>query len=333
MAEGKRQAAHAADRESSLLVTRYSSLVLGLNAGGTRTVALLAEAGSGAVLGRGVGGPGNIRAVGAGRATEAVAAAIAAAFADAGREQGPVAAVAIGAAGAARPDDRAAVEDCLRAVIAAGRYAVTNDAAIALRAAVPSGPAVLLIAGTGSIGYGRAADGREVRAGGWGYLLDDDGSAYAVGLAGLSAVLRAHDGRRPQTALRGVLLAAAGLAAPEEIVGWVYRQPTPRDEIAALAPVVADAARAGDEVAVGIVAAAGEALGTLAVAVLRQLDAAAGAAIPLVTDGGFLHASEDLLLPPLLRAADGQGFAVEHRAATEDAALGAAALARDLLAE
>lgn len=317
--------------QPSNLPARHPALVLGLNAGGTRTVALLAEAGSGAVLGRGVGGPGNIRAVGAARVTESVAAATAAAFADAGREPGPVAAVAIGAAGAARPDDRAAVEECLRAVIAAERYAVTNDAAIALRAAVPSGPAALLIAGTGSIGYGRAADGREVRAGGWGYLLDDDGSAYAVGLAGLSAILRAHDGRRPQTALRGALLAAAGLAAPEEIIGWVYRQPTPRDEIAALAPVVADAARAGDQVAVGIVAAAGEALGALAVAVLRQLGAVASATIPLVTDGGFLHVSEDVLLPPLLRAVSGQGFAVGHRAATEDAALGAVAMARDLL--
>jgi N-acetylglucosamine kinase-like BadF-type ATPase len=306
-------------------------LILGLDAGGTKTVALLAEAESGAVIGRGVGGPGNIRAVGAERVTESLATAITAAFAAAGREAGAITATAIGAAGAARPDDRAAVEDCLRAVVAAEHYAVTNDAAIALRAAVPSGAAVLLIAGTGSIGYGRTADGREVRAGGWGYLLDDDGSAYAVGLAGLSAVLRAHDGRAPQTALRMTLLDAWELAAPEEIIGRVYRQPTPRDEIAALAPLVAGAARSGDAVAGSILAAAGDALGTLAIATLRKLDAPSNAPIPLVTDGGFLHACADLLLPPLLGAIANQNLAIEHRPATAEAALGALALARCLL--
>jgi N-acetylglucosamine kinase-like BadF-type ATPase len=306
-------------------------LVLGLDAGGTKTVALLAEAESGAVLGRGVGGPGNIRAVGAERVTESLTAAIAGAFAAAGREPGAVAAAAIGAAGAARPDDRAALEGCLRAVVAAGQYAVTNDAAIALRAAVPTGPAVLLIAGTGSIGYGRAADGREVRSGGWGYLLDDAGSAYAVGLAGLSAVLRAHDGRAPHTALRAALLDAWGLAAPEEIIGRVYLQPTPRDEIAALAPLVAAAARSRDAVAGAILAAAGDALGILAIATLRKLDAPTNATIPLVTDGGFLHACADLLLPPLLDAIGDHNLAADHRPATAEAALGALALARDLL--
>jgi N-acetylglucosamine kinase-like BadF-type ATPase len=306
-------------------------LILGLDAGGTKTVALLSEAESGAVIGRGVGGPGNIRAVGAERVTESLATAVAAAFAAAGREPGAVAAAAIGAAGAARPDDRAAVENCLRAVVAAEHYAVTNDAAIALRAAVPSGAAVLLIAGTGSIGYGRTVDGREVRAGGWGYLLDDDGSAYAVGLAGLSAVLRAHDGRARQTALRATLLDAWDLAAPEEIIGQVYRQPTPRDEIAALAPLVAADARSGDAVAGSILAAAGDALGALAIATLRKLDAPSNAPIPLVTDGGFLHGCADLLLPPLLRAITSQNLAVEHRPATAEAALGAVALARDFL--
>jgi N-acetylglucosamine kinase-like BadF-type ATPase len=318
-------------RDSSALGTRHAALVLGLDAGGTKTVALLAEAASGAVLGRGVGGPGNIRAVGSERVAEALATAVAGAFASAGVAPRAVAAAVIGAAGAARPDDRAAVEGCLRAAVVAGRYAVTNDAAIALRAAVPSGPAVLLIAGTGSIGYGRAADGREVRAGGWGYLLDDDGSAYAVGLAGLSAVLRAHDGRAQQTALRSALLDAWALATPEEIIGRVYLQPVPRDEIAALAPLVAAAARSGDTVAGGILATAGEALGTLAVATLRKLDAPPGAPIPLVTAGGFLHACADLLLPPLLAAISSEGLAVEHRPATGDAALGAVALARDLL--
>ena len=293
-------------------------LLVGIDAGGTKTVALLARADDRAVLGQGVGGPGNIRAVGAERVTAALTTAIAAAFAAAGLPQTAVAAAAIGAAGAARADDRAAVEACLRA-------------AIALRAAVPSGPAVLLIAGTGSIGYGRTADGQEVRAGGWGYLLDDAGSAYAVGLAGLGAVLRAHDGRDPQTTLSATLLAAWGLAEPEGIIGRVYQLPPPRDEIAALAPLVAAAARAGDPVAAAIVANAGDALGALAVATIGKFAPASGATIPLVTSGGLLHACADLLLPPLLSTIARHGYTVAHHPATQEAALGALAFARELL--
>jgi len=306
-------------------------LLVGIDAGGTKTVALLARADDQAVLGQGVGGPGNIRAVGAERVTAALTTAIAAAFAAAGLPQTAVAAAAIGAAGAARADDRAAVEACLRAAIAAERYAVTNDAAIALRAAVPSGPAVLLIAGTGSIGYGRTADGQEVRAGGWGYLLDDAGSAYAVGLAGLGAVLRAHDGRDPQTTLSATLLAAWGLAEPEGIIGCVYQLPPPRDEIAALATLVVAAARAGDPVAAAIVANAGDALGALAVATIGKFAPASGATIPLVTSGGLLHACADLLLPPLLGTIARHGYTVAHHPATQEAALGALAFARELL--
>ena len=313
------------------VTTAATRLIIGIDAGGTKTVALLARADGQMILGQGVGGPGNIRAVGAERVTAALTTAVAAAFAAAGLSPTTIAAAAIGAAGAARPDDRAAVETCLRVALAADRYAVTNDAAIALRAAIPTGPAILLIAGTGSIGYGRTAEGREVRAGGWGYLLDDAGSAYAIGLAGLGAVLRAHDGRDPQTTLSATLLVAWGLAEPEGIIGRVYQLPPPRDEIAALAPLVVAAARAGDAVAGSIVANAGDALGALAVATIGKLAPAPKATIPLVTTGGLLHACADLLLPPLLGIIARQGYTVAHHPATREAAIGALAFARDLL--
>jgi N-acetylglucosamine kinase-like BadF-type ATPase len=313
--------------------TDHGPFVLGLDAGGTKTVCLLANATDGTILGRGVGGPGNIHAAGAARVAMALADAIGAAFAAAGvaTETATVAAAAIGAAGAARADDRAAVGLLLRGAIAAGRYAVENDAAIALRAALPTGAGALLISGTGSIGYGRTAEGWEIRAGGWGYLLDDAGSAYAVGLAALTALLHAHDGRGPATALRGPLLENWELVAPEGIIARVYRQPPPRDEIAALAPLVLAAAREGDAVAAGIIAGAGEALGALAAATIRRLDAAPGTIVPLVTDGGFLRAGEAQLLPPLLGVVAAGGLRVAQRHATVEAAHGAVALARALL--
>ena len=221
--------------------------------------------------------------------------------------------------------------ELLRSVVDAGRYAVVNDGAIALRAAVPDGPGALIIAGTGSIGYGRDAAGREHRSGGWGYLLDDIGSAYAVGLAGLTVVLRAHDGRDGPTALSGSLLGAWGLAAPDDLIGRVYRLPPPREEIAALAPLVAEAARAGDVAAGRIMASAGDGLGELAAAVLAKLNPALGVALPVVTDGGFFRAAADLLTPPFLDRIAREGYAVAHRMAEVEAAHGALALACEAL--
>lgn len=308
-------------------------LVIGLDAGGTKTVCLLARAEDGAILGRGVGGAGNIHAAGAAGVAAALHDAISAAFAAAGLDASMVTlgAAVLGAAGAAREDDRAAVGALLRRAVSAGRYHVTNDGVIALCAALPVGPGVLLIGGTGSIGYGRTRAGQEVRAGGWGYLLDDAGSAYAVGLAGLTAVLRAHDGRGSVTALHGPLLDAWILPAPEGIIARVYQQPPPRAAIAALAPLVLTAAQGGDAVAAGIIAEAGSALGDLAVAVIRRLSVAPDVTVPLVIDGGFLRAGAAQLLPPLLGTIVKHGLRVEPHMATVEAAHGAITLARDLL--
>jgi len=294
---------------------------------------LLARADDGEVIGRGVGGPGNIRAVGAERAAQSLKAAIDAAFVAARltREESRVIAAVVGAAGAARADDLTLVEAILRSALVAEHYAVTNDAAVALRAELPTGPGVLLISGTGSIGYGRSASGAEVRAGGWGYLLDDAGSAYAVGLAGLAAVLRAHDGRDPSTALHYPLLAAWELNAPEEIISRIYQQPPPREAVAALGPLVLAAAWEGDAVAQRIVTIAGTALGELTAATIRQLGTAPETIVPLVTDGGFLRVGADLLLPPLLAAVEARGLAVAQRTATIEAAHGALWMAREML--
>src|SRR5207244_11602264 len=100
----------------------------------------------------------------------------------------PVAAACLGLAGAARPEDQKVIQDWARAVSLAQAVEVTTDAAILLAAGTPEGWGLALVAGTGSIAYGRTADGRTARAGGWGYLMGDEGSAYAMVLAGLQAV-------------------------------------------------------------------------------------------------------------------------------------------------
>mgnify|MGYP000917694289 CR=1 FL=1 len=106
-----------------------------------------------------------------------------------------------------------------------------------------------MIAGTGSAGYGRAADGRTAKAGGWGALIDDAGGGYWLARRALSIVARASDGRCPPTKLTDAALTFFGIQKTTEILGKLYPTPPPRDQLARLAPRVFAAAKAGDELA------------------------------------------------------------------------------------
>ena len=89
-------------------------------------------------------------------------------------------------------------------------------------AGAPSGPALALICGTGSIVYGRTVTGELLRAGGWGYLFGDEGSGYAIGIAALRAVMRAYDGRGRETLLSELVLGRYGLHTPPELIQAIY---------------------------------------------------------------------------------------------------------------
>jgi N-acetylglucosamine kinase-like BadF-type ATPase len=162
---------------------------------------------------------------------------------------------------------------------------VLEDAALLLAAGSPDGWGVAVVAGTGSMAYARGADGRTARAGGWGPLLGDEGSGYAIALAGLRAAARAADGRAAATPLTDRLLAACGLTRPEELVGVVYRGGD-RATLAALAPVVLDAADSGDAVAGEIATSAAAELAAAAAAAARSLGL--GARFPVALAGGLL---------------------------------------------
>ncbi|HKA52908.1 MAG TPA: BadF/BadG/BcrA/BcrD ATPase family protein, partial [Candidatus Binatia bacterium] len=146
-----------------------------------------------------------------------------------------------------------------------------------------------VVAGTGSIAYARAPDGRTARAGGWGYLLGDEGSGYALTLAGLQAVARAADGRAPATRMTDAFLNKLGLSDPHDLIPAVYRS-MDRADLAALAPVVLDAADAGDTVTVQIVETAAHDLAATVAAAARALGLDRQA-VPLALAGGVLLAS------------------------------------------
>ncbi|HYT93056.1 MAG TPA: N-acetylmuramic acid 6-phosphate etherase, partial [Gemmataceae bacterium] len=265
-----------------------SPLYLGIDGGGTQTVALLTDA-DGTVLGRGEAGPSNLHAVGVGPALRALETAAAAAFATAKLPVQPVTAACLGLAGADRPWERSLLHDWAQRVHLCEHLELTSDGALLLAAGTPDNWGLALVAGTGSIAVGRAADGRTARAGGWGYLLGDEGSGYRIALAALQAIAQATDGRGPPTALVGAFLSHLRLDAPQALIATVYRSDFDRSRLASLAPLVFAAAEAGDVVARQIVADAAEQLAEAGAAVVRQLGWQH--AVPLALAGGCLLAS------------------------------------------
>src|SRR5262245_58880847 len=219
--------------------------LLGVDGGGSKTVALLADS-AGRVLGRGAAGASNYQAIGAARACGAIEQAALAAFAVAGIVPGRVGAVCLGMAGAGRPDDQALFRGWAVVQWPGALVSIVNDAELALAAGTPDGWGVALICGTGSIAYGRDRAGRVARAGGWGPLMGDEGSAYAIGLAALRAVARAADGRGPATALTRAVLDRWSLADLQALIRRVYREAAAPADIAALAALVEAIAAGGD---------------------------------------------------------------------------------------
>lgn len=221
-------------------------LALGLDAGGTETH-LLAEWDAGADRMERRGPAANLQRAG----TDAVVSTLGALIRDVLRERESVGRVAVcaGVAGAGRVDEQEEVQGRLQAALAGAaeevRVAVTHDAAIALEAAFGSENGLVVIAGTGSVVFGRGGGGTTQRAGGWGHRLGDLGSGHAVGRAGLRAVAAALDGG-PRTTLQARVQERYDIGTRAELLRWAYREKT---ALANVAPLVGAAAAAGDAVA------------------------------------------------------------------------------------
>lgn len=225
------------------MTTESDRLILGLDGGGTSTIVWLANA-AGTILGRGQGGPSNQKAVGSEAARHAIEQAIGLAFEDAGRARKAVEVACLGLAGFDRPEDRALLQSWASEGSWAKQVVTANDAELVLAAGCPAGWGLALISGTGSIAFGRAPDGRTARAGGWGPLLGDEGSAYAVALDGLRLVARRADGREriftTPDPLTEAVLQAVGASEPIDLIRILYKEGWDRPRIASLAPALVD---------------------------------------------------------------------------------------------
>jgi N-acetylglucosamine kinase-like BadF-type ATPase len=303
--------------------------VLGVDGGGTKTVAWLALRDapvSAAPLGIGQAGPSNPRAVGFPAAQGEILRAIRAAFEDAGLALQPVEGGCLALAGAGRSTEQ---EVMMRWAASAGlaRQVIVTDDAEPIFAAMAERFGVALICGTGSLALGRNREGGTARVGGWGYLLGDEGSGYQLACQGLRAALRAADGRDGPTSLLPRLLAEFKAGSPQELVERVYGAPPSRQELARLAPVVLGEAER-DATARRLVQAAAAELAEMVAALVRRLGLTPGD-YPLAVAGGLMISQaryREQMLQELLQRGAGPGRVV----LVPEPVRGAVALAREL---
>jgi N-acetylglucosamine kinase-like BadF-type ATPase len=244
-------------------------LFLGVDGGQSSTTALIGDA-RGRVLGTGVGGPCNHvgAAEGAAKLTATVRECVVQACDQAGLDAAGIhfRAACFGMSGG--PADKEAL---LSKIIRAERLVVTHDGMIALSGAMAGKPGIIAIAGTGSMAFGRNAEGRTARAGGWGYIFGDEGGGFDIVRQAVRALLRGDEGWGEATALRPAMLPATETANANDLLHVFYTDEWPRSRVAALARVVDDVAMRGDAIARSILQNAAQQLASLAGAVRLQL--------------------------------------------------------------
>lgn len=240
---------------------------LGVDGGGTKTEALIADA-RGHVLGHGLAGPSNPYFVARRSALAALRRAVGAARVAAGGAA--IARAALCVPALRQHFDPAAVASALD--LPEQALSVEGDERNAFYGALGGEYGVVVLAGTGSFALGVRRDGERATVGGWGPILGDEGSGYWIGLQALRAVIAAHEGRGPATALTPLVVAQWALADLAGLRARVYGEQHRRHHIAALAPLVLQAAEMGDAPAAAIMAEAGRALAELGVAVVRRLE-------------------------------------------------------------
>ncbi len=246
-----------------------SAFYLGVDGGQSSTIALIADQ-TGRIVGRGVGGPCNHAGAAEGRQKfrNAVTACLKQACEEAGLDLPTVnfAAACFGFSGGA--EDKAPY---VHELIRSARYKITHDAEIALSGATAGQPGIIVIAGTGSIAFGRNAANGTARAGGWGYIFGDEGGAFDIVRRALRAALRFEEGRGRQTVLRERLLSSTGSPTANDLLHRFYTDEYPRHRIAQLAPLITEAALDDDESAIDIIRFAARQLADLAEGVHHKL--------------------------------------------------------------
>lgn len=263
-----------------------AGIVVGVDGGGTKTRVLVADQQGNPLID--IEGPGSaVRPGQAERSAEVIAETLRRALAECEMTHVVPRVLNVGVAGVGRENERQALWQALVSRELAEETLVHPDATIALDDAFNDGPGILLIAGTGSVCFGRGPTGQMGRCGGWGPNIGDEGSGAWIGRRALSVVAAASDGREPETALTGAVLTAAQVNDVNDLVAW-SAQATPA-VLATLAPAVMSEAEAGDLRAGAILSLAVEELVLHVRALARLLFLDERASAPVALTGGLLQ--------------------------------------------
>lgn len=262
-----------------------TDFVVGVDGGGSKTRAIVADM-SGNHLADVVGPGSAMRPGGGGHSAEVIGEVVGEAIVAAGID-GRARVLVAGVAGVGRSAENRSLTAALEDLAIADEVIVEGDGEIALTDGFGAGAGIILIAGTGSIAYGRSPSRALARCGGWGPAFGDEGSGAWIGRKALGIVASAADGREPETALSTAILTAAQVNEPQELIPWGIAA-APR-ELAALAPVVFNVASAGDARAGALVGLAVEELVLHIRALALKLFGDDRAAIPVAFSGGLLH--------------------------------------------
>lgn len=289
------------------------SIFLGLDGGGTKTDCLIAR-GTGQVVGYGRGGPVNLNFVSAETARASITEAVCGAWQAAGQPS-----VAPAVAGVSGPISLAMAEEIIRRETGAKQVIGVGEWEAAWWAVSPwldYHYGIAVDAGTGSLAAGFNRYGQKAGAGGLGTVLGDEGSGYWIGIQAMRAALRAEDGREPPTRLQQAIREALGLKHLRELIPLFYQRGLARHEVAALAPVVVEVARQGDEKAREILAEAGRELALAVNAVVRKLGME-NEKFPVIAFGSVFKAGELIMGPfreAVLEVAPNAEVVVAHHA-------------------
>lgn len=291
--------------------------LMAMDGGGTATIVYIASP-QGEILRRLTGGPMNPNGAASGSVRHTLEDIFTQA-AELGYDPENCLGAGLGVAGIGNPEVRGFLEEIFRGAGFACTLGFWGDQETALAAnIVPGQPGAILIAGTGSICVGREESGELVRTGGFGNIMDDGGSGYAIARDGLAAIVRAEDGRGPKTTLRDMVLEELGLSDMGGLLKYLYAPERTKGEIAALAKLVSQAADGGDEASLRILEQAAQDLAGLAKPVLAKLPQGA----KLLYSGSVLKKNEKIRTRTL--ALLRESFpAVDWEEAKAEAALGA----------
>jgi glucosamine kinase len=261
------------------------TIIAGVDGGGTKTRVILADD-AGQTLATVTGGPSAVDPTDVGASAAVIAATVREALEAAEMPHVTPKMVYVGVAGAGREGVRQSLWQALVEAELAEDIFVTTDASIALDDAFGEGAGILLVAGTGSVAFGRGPTGVADRTGGWGSVLGDEGSGLWLARRALSAATASADGREPESALLGAIMTVTQIDDPSELITWAAA--ATNDEIAALAPLVMRAADGGDMRANTLVTIAAEELVLHVRTLARRLFGDERAAIPVAITGGMM---------------------------------------------